>query len=145
HQRAINAQAEELQHAGMRPGAPNVKRFSAIDYDRENLWILFVDEPWRYGVVIEANAPHITQEAVVDTPLVESETFWVHPGEHEPLESLECLLRIDPNTGSSNAEALFTESTERGLQPSRILGTYLLSAVERADDPRWDYYHAWIL
>lgn len=44
-QRALNAQAETLRSAGMRPRTPNLDRLVAIEYDNPLHWMLFVDEP----------------------------------------------------------------------------------------------------
>ena len=55
-QRALNARAEELEAAGMRPGAPGIARLDAIDYADPALWPLLVDEPWRFAVLVDPYA-----------------------------------------------------------------------------------------
>ncbi|MEG0791741.1 MAG: MerR family transcriptional regulator [Gordonibacter sp.] len=141
-QRALNAQAVALQRAGMQPGTPVPQRLSAIDYDDPGLWLLLIDQPWRYGVVIEADEPNLVLESLTDLPPSE-ETRWERAPESD--RGLECLLRIDPDTDASNAPELFAHAAQHGMQPERIVASYLLTAAESEGGLRWDYYRAWVL
>lgn len=152
-QRSLNACAKRLARGGMRPGTPAIKRLSPLDYDSQRQWQLFVDEPWRYGIIVEAAQPDVYREAVVDLPASEGETIWPESAEANRREkggratrSLECLLRIDPETDETNAPALFAEAVRYGLHARLIIGSYLLAAADDgAGDPRWDYYRAWVI
>lgn len=141
-QRALNAQAVELQRAGMKPGTPVPQRLTAIDYDNPELWLLLINQPWRYSVVIEADAPDTVLESLTDLPASET-TRWEHKPGDKP--GLECLLCVDPDTDASNAAELFTQAAQHGMQGQRIVASYLLTAAESEGGPRWDYYRAWVL
>lgn len=65
-QRALNAQAEALRSAGMRPRTPSIERLVAIEYDNPTHWMLLVDEPWRYGLFIDAADPDTALEGIVE-------------------------------------------------------------------------------
>ena len=143
-QRVLNARAEELEAAGMRPGAPGIARLDAIDYADPALWPLLVDEPWRFAVLVDAADPGTVFEMVADTP-TRAGAVWERdaPGAGE---GRECLLLVDPDDPNrSNAPALF-EAARQGLEPRLAVGTYLLTAVEEGPHAaRWDYYRAWVL
>lgn len=141
-QRALNAQALELQRAGMQRSAPAPQRLSSIDYDNPELWLLLINQPWRYGVIIEADNPDNVMESLIDLPSSKA-TRWERKS--EDATGLECLLRINPDTDLSNASELFAQATLHGIQASLIMASYLLSAAESEGGPRWDYYRAWVL
>lgn len=142
-QRALNARAEKLRRAGMRPGAPAIKSLSAIDYDSSAPWQLLVGEPWRYGVFIEAARPAAVHEAVVDRREAEGADLWRRTREDGPATCRECLLKVAPSMQESNACALFREASAQGLRPQAIVGSYLLTASD--DEGRWDYHRAWVV
>lgn len=144
-QRALNARAEELEAAGMRPGAPAIARLDAIDYAGPSLWPLLVDEPWRFAVLVDAADPGTVFEMVADTP-THAGAVWER-GAPDASEGRECLLLVDPDDPNrSNAAALFAEAARQGLEPRLAVGTYLLTAVEEGPHAsRWDYYRAWVL
>ena len=122
-QRVLNARAEELEAAGMRPGAPGIARLDALDYaDPGTVFEMVADTPTRAGAVWERDAPGAG-------------------------EGRECLLLVDPDDPNrSNAPALFAEAARQGLEPRLAVGTYLLTAVEEGPHAaRWDYYRAWVL
>lgn len=143
-QRSLNAQAKDLQQQGMRPGLPTIEQLTEITYDSPELWKLLVEEPWRYGVLINADEPDKTIEAAVEGPQTHNTAILWHRSENDNLNTCrECLLKVAPTTGANNARSLLTEACEQGLQPRTILGTYLLTATE--NDERWDYHRAWVL
>lgn len=142
-QRDLDACAEELAATGMRPGAPAIARIDVADYRTPNLWPLLVEEPWRYGVVVDAATPNVVVEGVVDTPQPENEALWVRGSEREST-CLECLLTVAPDDlNHSNAPVLFAEAARRGIEGRLIVGSYLLTATSA--DERWEYYHAWVV
>lgn len=65
-QRALNAQAEALRSFDMRPRTPGFQRIVAIEYDSPRHWILLVDEPWRYGLYIDASDPDTALEGLAE-------------------------------------------------------------------------------
>ena len=89
----------------------------------------------------------------MDLPAAEGETIWPENAEAGRREkggkatrSLECLLRIDPESNETNAPALFAEAVRYGLRARLIIGSYLLAAAEDGGDgPRWDYYRSWVI
>lgn len=64
-------------------------------------------------------------------------------GQRQP--SLECLLRIAAHGNASNARDLLEKASQRGINPTAIVATYLVTGTETSDGPRWDYYHAWVV
>lgn len=147
-QRSLNAQAEELEATGMRPGTPTIERLDAMDYADPELWPLLVDEPWRYGVLVDAATPDTVFEMVADTPTRKG-ALWER-SEPDAETCRECLLLSDPdNPSRSNASTLLAEAKRQGIEPRLIVGSYLLTATEEtAKDgkvARWDYYHAWMV
>lgn len=141
-QRALNAQALNLQRTGMQRSTPAPQSLSIIDYDNPELWLLLINQPWRYGVIIEASAPDNVIESLIDLPPSEA-TRWERTSEYT--KGWECLLRIDPDTDDSNASELFAQAALHGMQASRIVASYLLTAAESEGGPRWDHYRAWVL
>lgn len=144
YQRSLIAQVEKLKHLDMRPSTPTMQHLSVIDYDDPRAWTLLADESWRYGAVIAAQAPHVVQEAMVDAPLPHTETLWEYPVSETPPPYLECLLYIETSTEESNAEELFEKARQHNLEPTMVIGAYLLTATEEQNGRRQDYYRAWI-
>lgn len=142
-QRALNAQASSLQHEGMRPATPEIDRLSTIDYDSSEPWKLLVSEPWRYGVLIEADHPSEVREAVVDARTESGETLWQRTPTHSLATCRSCLLKVSPIDFSSNAHTLFEEAHKQGLLPQLIIGAYLLTASDKQG--RWDYHRGWVI
>ncbi|WP_139653570.1 MerR family transcriptional regulator [Raoultibacter phocaeensis] len=167
-QRGLNAQAEALRSAGMRPRTPSIDRLVAIEYDNPLHWMLLVDEPWRYGLFIDAADPDTALEGIVEGPAAQGDAdvrlagvsggsasseptgestsvLWEcrKRGHRQP--SLECLLRIAPYGSTSNVQDLLSKASQRGINPTAIVATYLVTGAETSDGPRWDYYHAWII
>lgn len=142
-QRALDAAAEQLRLSGMRPARPAIASLSAIDYDSPGPWQVLVEEPWRYGVLIEARRPAKVHEAVVDARLGEGDVLWRRGGDDPGACSLECLLKVAPSMDASNVEALFDQARARGMEPESAAGSYLLTASD--EEGRWDFYRAWIV
>lgn len=142
-QRMLNACAERLRQAGMRAATPAIESLSAIDYDSPEPWKLLVEEPWRYGVLIEADRPGMVHEAVVDAHGRTRGALWRREGGDSAATCRECLLKVAPDLETSNAEELFDQARSQGLAPARIVGSYLLTASDH--DGRWDLHHAWIV
>lgn len=142
-QRSLNAQAGILQHEGMHPATPEMTRLSTIDYDSSEPWKLLVNEPWRYGVLIEAENPSNVREVVVDARTDGGETLWRRAPSHGPATCRSCLLKVSPVNFSSNAHNLFEEASKQGLQPHLLVGSYLLTASD--EEGRWDYHHGWVI
>ncbi len=145
HQRALNDRAKDLRASGMRPGFPEVKTLSDMDYDNESIWKLLVNEPWHYGVLIEADSPGRVLETVADAPTHTADVLWRRTECTTLEKAQECLLRVDPDSNLTNARELFVEATRKGLEPTLIVGSYLLTASENTGSFRWDYYRAWVL
>lgn len=141
-QRALNASAEELRRGGMRHTAPAIERLSAIDYDAPEPWNLLVEEPWRYGVYIDAQRPDAVLEAVVDAD-ADTKVLWRRAEYGTQATCLECLLKVTPNLDRSNAALLLGQARGQGLEPRGIVGSYLLTASDRSG--RWDLHRAWIV
>lgn len=80
-QRALNAQAVALRSADMRPRMPNLDRLVAIEYGNPLHWMLLVDEPWRYGLFIDAADPDTALEGLAEGPTT-------HVDESARLESM---------------------------------------------------------
>ncbi len=152
-QRELNACAARLMNGGMRMEEPAIGRLSPLDYASERQWKLLVNEPWRYGIIVDAAEPTAYREAVVDLPSDEGETLWPQKASRRvsaaggAAQSLECLLKLDPTTNETNAPALFAEAAGKGLQADLLVGSYLLAATEKdaRETRRWDYYRAWII
>lgn len=143
-QRALNAHVDELQRAGMRPGAPDIASLSAIDYDATKPWKLLVEEPWRYGVLVLADEPGEVFESVADAQTGDGEVLWRRSEENDGQTCRECLLKVSPtSTNVSNACELLAEAARQGLEPQAIVGSYLLTASD--EEGRWDYHHAWVV
>lgn len=143
-QRALNAQVDELQRAGMRPGTPAIASLSAIDYDAAKPWKLLVEEPWRYGVLIRADEPGEVFESVADARTRTGDALWRRSEENDGSTCRECLLKVSPtSTNVSNATELLAEAVRQGLEPQAIVGSYLLTASDA--EGRWDYHHAWVV
>lgn len=118
-QRALNARAEELEAAGMRPGAPGIARLDAIDYADPALWPLLVDEPWRFAVLVDAADPGTVFEMVADTP-TRAGAVWERdaPGAGE---GRECLLLVVTRTTRTAATPPLCSPRRRGRASSRAL------------------------
>lgn len=142
-QRALNAQADKLQQAGMRPGSPAFENLSAIDYGATKPWKLLVEEPWRYGALVFAHNPDEVIESVVDAQTDGSEVLWHRSPTDNKSTCRECLLKASPTTTASNAAELLAEASRQGIKPYAIVGSYLLTASD--DEGRWDYHHAWVI
>lgn len=142
-QRALNAEANRLRRAGMRPGAPAIDSLSAIDYDAAAPWKLLVEEPWRYGVLIRAHEPDEVRESVVDAQAGDGDVLWRREGRDDEGTCRECLLKVSPTTNEHNAAALFAEAARQGIEPAAVVGSYLLTASD--DTGRWDYHRAWVV
>lgn len=145
YQRTLNDRAKTLMEAGMCPSKPAINQLSAIDYDDSRLWHLLVNEPWRYGVIIEASHPETRREAVVDAHPSPTNVIWTHDKNEEASLALECLLLVDPDGDKTNARELFCQAKKNGFEPSCVVGNYLLTASSDEDSLRWDFYHAWIV
>lgn len=143
-QRALNAQVDELQRAGMRPGAPAIASLSAIDYGAAKPWKLLVEEPWRYGVLIRADEPSKVYESVADARTGDGQILWRRSEDDGATTCRECLLKVSPtNVDVNNAVPLLAEAARQGLAPQAIVGSYLLTASD--DEGRWDYHRAWVV
>ncbi len=152
-QRNLNAQAKRLASLGMHAGAPTIRSLRPIDYRSPESWQLLVEDPWRYAVMIDAADPDVVIEAISDGPSPakavandnecppQKDAFWTAPSSESTIY-LECLLKVGSSLETSNAEALFSETQRRGLSPTVLVGTYLLTATE--DGRRWDYHRAWV-
>lgn len=142
-QRALNAQVERLQRAGMRPGTPSFSTLSVIDYHAEKPWKLLVEEPWRYGVLIAVDEPRLVHEAVVDARTGEGEVLWRRREENDAATCRESLLKVSPTTAEHNASDLFDEAAKQGIVADAVVGSYLLTATDETG--RWDYHRAWVI
>lgn len=142
-QRALDATAEQLQVAGMRPAQPAIASLSAIDYDSPEPWKVLVEEPWRYGVLIEARAPTRVHEAVVDAQTDGGHVLWRRTEDDREIRSFECLLKVTPSMDASNVGELFDGARARGMEPENVAGSYLLTASD--EEGRWDFYRAWVV
>lgn len=141
-QRALNAAAEQLRHSGMRPARPAIARLSAIDYDALEPWKVLVEEPWRYGVFIDARNPALVHEAVADARPGKETVLWQRIEAEHNTGCLECLLKVAPSMDASNVDELLDRARASGVEPENVAGTYLLTATD--DEGRWDFYRAWI-
>lgn len=144
-QRSLNACAEDLMAAGMRAGMPAFDRLSEFDYEKPEAWLLLADEPWRYAVAIDAAHPDTVHEAVVEASMADGRAVWSRSSLPRTARGMECLLRIDPDTGASNAAQLFEQAAQHGIDPRTLVGSYLLTAAEAPHAGRWDYYRAWVV
>ncbi len=153
-QRALNAEAARLARQGMRPDAPGIARLDAIDYDEAGPWRLLVEEPWRYGVLVDAAHPNEIREAVADASPSEAGAatgtcggaagaLWRRSPGHTARTCLECLLKMAPALSESNARELFDKARGQGVEPVLIVGSYLLTATD--DAGRWDFHRAWVV
>lgn len=142
-QRALNAEADRLARRGMRPDAPAIDTLSAIDYATPAPWQLLVEEPWRYGVLIEADRPHEVHEAVVDTRQGGGGELWRRSPANTAVTCRECLLKVSPSMRKSNVAELLAEAGRQGVRPVAVVGSYLLTANE--GPRRWDYHRAWVV
>lgn len=142
-QRALNAQAERLRNADMQPKAPRITTLHAVDHDSPELWKVLAEEPWRYGVFIDAVCPDEVKEAIVDAQTPAASPLWQRTRTDNARTCRECLLKLSPTLDAGNVESLFEQMQASGLEPICIVGSYLLTASEGKD--RWDYYHAWAI
>ncbi|OUO87774.1 MerR family transcriptional regulator [Gordonibacter sp. An230] len=152
-QRALNAEAARLARQGMRAKAPAIVRLEAIDYNDAGPWRLLVEEPWRYGVLVDAAHPDEVLEAVADEENGdragtrardgEAEALWLRSPAHTARTCRECLLKVAPASGESNVRELLSEAREEGIDPVLVVGSYLLTATD--DAGRWDLHRAWVV
>lgn len=144
-QQELNAIAKDLAEHGARFSAPAVTQLRALDYRMPEIWQLLVSEPWRYGILVEAAHPETIVEALADTDLPDASPLWKKTPDTAHRPCLECLLRVSLDASESTASSLFEEARRQGIRPSRLVGSYLLSATEPSDDQRYDYYRAWFI
>lgn len=144
HQRTLNLLAENLQREGLRTGHPDIEQLSEIDYENRAIWTLLVDQPWRYGLYIDAERPDIAIEAIVDAS-PEGDTLWSRDELGANTRCLEGLLRAPAYGEGSNAADLLQAAKSKGIKPACIAASYLVTAVDAEGGPRTDYYRAWII
>lgn len=130
----------------MEPARPDFPTLLAADYACADHWRLGMDDPRRYGVMVEKDGSLTDGFALLpgDGLLASAsegmDVLWAE----DPDKEYWCgLLTVTMDGEKSDAERLFEEIRKQGLEPECVVGR-LLATVAHGEDERADQYLAWV-